>query len=55
MNRLKTTVLMVFLSFGNGYSSVSYYENGVEKTAQLTDGKVTLNVEAGKGLFVIPV
>lgn len=45
----------VTLSFGNGYSSVSYYENGVEKTAQLTDGKVTLSVGAGKGLFVIPV
>ena len=45
----------VTLTFGSGYSSVSYYENGVKKTVRLTDGKVTLSVEAGKGLFVIPV
>lgn len=44
----------VTLSFGGGYTSVTYYENGVKKTASLTGGKVTLNVGAGKGLFVIP-
>ena len=44
----------VTLTFGAGYKQVSYIENGVKKTAELTDGKITLNIGAGKGVFVTP-
>ena len=45
----------VTLTFGAGFGKVIYYENGVKKTADLTNGRVTLNIGAGKGVFVIPV
>ena len=44
----------VTLTFGAGYKQVSYIENGVKKTAELTDGKITLNIGAGKGVFLTP-
>ena len=44
----------VTLTFGEGFDKVIYYENGVKKTAELANGSVTLNVGAGKGVFVIP-
>ena len=44
----------VTLSFADGYTSVSYVENGETKTAALTNGKITLNIGAGKGIFVVP-
>ena len=44
----------VTLTFGTGYKQVSYIENGVKKTAELTDGKITLNIGAGKGVFLTP-
>lgn len=44
----------VTLSFADGYTSVSYVENGETKTAALTNGAITLNIGAGKGIFVVP-
>ena len=44
----------VTLTFGDGYSKVVYYENGERKTANLVDGKLTISVGAGKGIFIIP-
>ena len=44
----------VTLSFADGYTSVSYVENGETKTAALTNGAITLNMGAGKGIFVVP-
>ena len=44
----------VTLSFADGYTSVSYVENGETKTAALTNGTITLNIGAGKGIFVEP-
>ena len=44
----------VTLTFGNGYNKVYYYENGVRKSATLIDGKFTVSLGAGKGVFVVP-
>lgn len=44
----------VTLSFADGYTSVSYVENGETKTVALTNGAITLNIGAGKGIFVMP-
>ena len=44
----------VTLSFADGYTSVSYVENGETKTAALTNGAISLNIGAGKGIFVVP-
>lgn len=45
----------VTLTFGAGFDKVIYYENGVKKTTDLTNGRVTLNIGAGKGVFVVAV
>lgn len=44
----------VTLTFGTGFDKVVYYDNGVKKVAELNGGKITLNIGAGKGIFIIP-
>ena len=44
----------VTLTFGAGFDKVVYYENGVKKVAELNGGKITLNIGAGKGVFLTP-
>ncbi len=43
----------VTLTISN-YNYATYYVNGVAKTVKLTDGKLSLDIAAGDGVFVIP-
>ena len=45
----------VTLTFNDSCKKVNYIVNGVKGTADITNGKITLRIESGKGVFITPV